>query len=159
MFTTFNNTDIENINNTLQMECVTIKLFGLTTKILINDLVMFILGLVITAILAEMLADYMFANIEKVKSDAKKIKDEYLKQKEETNALSNEITKLQEEIRDLKKGSGQRIIQCNKCYNEYCETEIRTCKIIGYIFQQYCINCYYSQSMRKSQSDSKLNYQ
>lgn len=156
MLTTFNNNS-EMINNTLQMECVTIKLFGLSTKILINDLVMFILGLIISIILAEMLAEYMFTNIE----GQKKKKEEYMKQKEETNALSSEIKRLKEEINDLKKAPapGKTIIQCNKCYNEYCETEIKSCKIIGHIYQQYCINCYYSQSMRKSQSDTKLNYQ
>jgi hypothetical protein len=115
---------------------------------------MFIFGLVICVILADMLADYMFANIE----DAKK-------KKEEINALSKEITNLQEEIKDLKFKKGlkkvpnETIVQCDKCYNEFCETEIKTRKIIGQIYQQYCINCYYSQSMRKSQSDSKLNYQ
>jgi hypothetical protein len=153
MFTTFdNNTKI--INDALKMDCVTLKLFGLTTKLLINDLIMFIFGLVICVILADMLADYMFANIE----DAKK-------KKEEINALSKEITNLQEEIKDLKFKKGlkkvpnETIVQCDKCYNEFCETEIKTRKIIGQIYQQYCINCYYSQSMRKSQSDSKLNYQ
>jgi hypothetical protein len=102
-----------------------------------------------------MLADYMLFNIEAAK-----------KKKEETNnALSKEITKLQEEIKDLKFKKGlkkvpsETIVQCDKCYNEFCETEIKTRKIIGQIYQQYCINCYYSQSMRKSQSDSKLNYQ
>ena len=149
MFTAFNNSEM--INNTLQMECVTIKLFGLTTKILINDFVMFILGLVITAILAEMLADYMFANIEKAKRDEKAKSDEKANK-------SDEIKRLKEEIKSLKKAPSQRIIQCNKCYSEYCETEIKTCKIIGRISQQYCINCHYSQSIRKSQSDSKLNY-
>ena len=154
MFTTFNNTDIGNINNTLQMEYVTIKLFGLTTKLLINDLVMFILGLVITAILAEMLADYMLVNIEEAKRKQNKIK-----------SLSDEILKLQEEIKDLnlkkglKKVPSETIVQCDKCYNEFCETEIKRRKIIGQIYQQYCINCYYSNSMRKSQSDTKLNYQ
>ena len=153
MFTTFdNNTKI--INDALKTDCITIKLFGLTTKLLINDLIMFMFGLVITIILADMLADYMLFNIE----DAKK-------KKEETNALSKEITKLQEEIKDLKFKKGlkkvpsETIVQCDKCYNEFCETEIKTRKIIGQIYQQYCINCYYSQSMRKSQSDSKLNYQ
>jgi hypothetical protein len=153
MFTTFdNNTKI--INDALKMDCVTLKLFGLTTKLLINDLIMFIFGIVICVILADMLADYMFANIE----DAKK-------KKEEINALSKEITNLQEEIKDLKFKKGlkkvpnETIVQCDKCYNEFCETEIKTRKIIGQIYQQYCINCYYSQSMRKSQSDSKLNYQ
>jgi hypothetical protein len=153
MFTIFdNNTEI--INNTLQMECVTIKLFGLTTKLLINDLVMFILGLVITAILAEMLADYMLVNIEEAK-----------KKKAETNALLKEIKILQEENKDLKALKGLKkvpsglIVQCDKCYNEFCETEIKRRKIIGQIFQQYCINCYYSNRIRKSQSDTKLNYQ
>jgi hypothetical protein len=156
MFTTFNNNS-EMINNTLQMECVTIKLFGLTTKILINDFVMFILGLVVTIIFADMLANYMFTNID----DQKKKKDEFLKQKEEISALSSEIKRLNEEINGLKKprSPGKTIIQCNKCYNEYCETEIKSCKIIGHIYQQYCINCYYSKNMRKSQSDTKLNYQ
>jgi hypothetical protein len=153
MFNTFdNNTKI--INHVLKTDCVTLKLLGLTTKLLINDLIMFMFGLVITIILADMLADYMLFNIE----DAKK-------KKEETNALLKEITKLQEEIKDLnlkkglKKVPSETIVQCDKCYNEFCETEIKTRKIIGQIYQQYCINCYYSQSMRKSQSDSKLNYQ
>ena len=69
MFTTFNN-NTEIINNALQSDCVTIKLFGLTTKLPINDLVMFMFGLVICVILADMLADYMLFNIE----DAKKKK-------------------------------------------------------------------------------------
>ena len=149
MFNTFINS-----TTTLHLDCVTIKLFGLTTRLLITDIEMFIFGLVICVILADMLADYMLFNIE----DAKK-------KKEEINALLKEITKLQEEIKDLKTLKGLKkvpnsmIIQCDKCYNEFCETEIKTRKIIGQIFQQYCINCYYSQSMRKSQSDTKLNYQ
>lgn len=163
MFTTFNN-NTEIINNALQSDCVTIKLFGLTTKLPINDLVMFMFGLVICVILADMLADYMLFNIE----DAKK-------KKEETDALLKEIKILQEEnnaikilqeenkdlkvFKGLKKVPSETIIQCDNCYNEFCETEIKTRKIIGQIYQQYCINCFYAKSIRKSQSDTKLNYQ
>jgi hypothetical protein len=183
MFTTFNN-NTEIINNALQSDCVTIKLFGLTTKLPINDLVMFMFGLVICVILADMLADYMLFNIE----DAKKKKEEtdaLLKEikilqeennaikilQEENNAIkilqeeNNAIKILQEENKDLKVFKGlkkvpsETIIQCDNCYNEFCETEIKTRKIIGQIYQQYCINCFYAKSIRKSQSDTKLNYQ
>lgn len=135
MFTTFNN-NTKIINHALKMDCVTLKLLGLTTKLLINDLIMFMFGLVICVILADMLADYMFANIEYAK-----------KKKEEINVLLKEITKLQEEIKDLKFKKGlkkvpsETIIQCDKCYNEFCETEIKTRKIIGQIYQQYCTSC------------------
>lgn len=149
MFNAFINT-----TTTLQSDCVTIKLFGLTTRLLITDIEMFIFGLVVTIILADMLADYMLFNIEEAK-----------KKKEETGALLKELKNLQEEIKDLKtlkclkKVPSGMIIQCDKCYNEYNEHEIKTRKIIGHIFQQYCINCYYLQNIRKSQSDTKLNYQ
>ena len=141
MFTNFNN-NTEIINNTLQMECVTIKLFGLTTKLIINDLVMFMFGLVISIILADMLADYMLTNIEEAKRGQDKIK-----------TLLKEIKILQEEnnaIKGFKKSPSQTIIQCDKCYNEYNETEIKTRKIIGQIYQQYCINCYYSNNRYSS---------
>ena len=160
MFTNFNN-NTEIINNTLQMECVTIKLFGLTTKLIINDLVMFMFGLVISIILADMLADYMLTNIEEAKRGQDKIKT-LLKEIKILQEENNAIKILQEEnnaIKGFKKSPSQTIIQCDKCYNEYNETEIKTRKIIGQIYQQYCINCYYSNNIRKSQSDTKLNYQ
>lgn len=128
MFATIaNNTKM--INNTLQMECVTLRLFGLTTKVLINDIFAFIIGIIISIIVAEMLADHMIANIEAAKREAmqKKKNAEYIKHRNETQGL--------------KKVPSQTIIQCDKCFNEYNETEIKTQKIIGHIFQQYCIYC------------------
>ena len=128
MFATIaNNSEI--INNTLRMECVTLRLFGLTTKVLINDIVAFIIGLIISIIIAEMMADYMIANIENAKREVmqKKKHAEYLKHRKETQGL--------------KKVPSQTIIQCDKCFNEYTEKEIKAQKIIGHIFQQYCTYC------------------
>jgi len=122
-----NNSEI--INNTLRMECVTLRLFGLTTKVLINDIVAFVIGLIISIIIAEMMADYMIENIENAKREAmqKKKNAEYLKHRKETQGL--------------KKVPSQTIIQCDKCFNEYKEEEIKTQKIIGHIYQQYCTYC------------------
>jgi hypothetical protein len=130
----------------LKQECVTIKLFGLRTQILATDIAIFFVGLVVTIILAELLANYMIANIEELKK--RKMRDLYLKQWKE---------------RKEKKEVNSKIIQCDKCYNEYAETEIKKIKIIGNISQQYCGNCYNLRSVRqgnirKSQSDSKFNY-
>jgi hypothetical protein len=137
MFIAFiNNTKIINAA-LLNQECVTIKLFGLTTKLLITDIEMFIFGLVICVILADMLADYMLFTIEEAKRG-----------RDQTNTLLDEIKKLQEEIIDLKalkgikKVTSQMIIQCDKCYNEYSKNETQKCNIVGNIFQQYCTECF-----------------
>ena len=130
----------------LNQEWVTIKLFGFSTKILIKDVAIFMIGLIITIIISELLASYMVMNIEEAISEMKKkkMKELYLKNRKE-----------------IKNVPSPKIIQCDKCYNEYNEIEIKKCNIIGHICQQYCTNCYYLQSgykIRKSQSDSKFNY-
>jgi hypothetical protein len=151
MFTTIITNNVSNVVPLLNHECVTIKLFGLSTKILASDIAVFFVGLVVTIMLAEMLANYMITNIEELKKK-KDLRDVYLKQWKERNE------------RKEKKEVNSKIIQCDKCYNEYAETEIKKIKIIGNISQQYCGNCYNFRSekrqgdIRKSQSDSKLNY-
>ena len=114
----------------------------------INIFVTLMLGIMSCLIIAEILSDYMLFNIEKAKKEKDKEKETELKRKEEIDALVKEIIKLQEdihvlntEVQELKKDKEPIIIQCDKCFNEYCETEIKTCHIIGHIFQQYCIDC------------------
>jgi hypothetical protein len=142
MFTTIIIDNVTKIAPLLNQECVTLKLFGLSTKILAADVAIFMIGLIITIILAELLANYMVANIEDQKK--KKMKELYLKQRKEKTLKS-------------------KIIQCDKCYNEYSETEITKCNILGHICQQYCTNCNKpkgdnKQSIKKSQSDYKISY-
>lgn len=106
--------------STKSMECMRLQ-------IVLNDVVMFIIGLIITFKLAEMLGEYMAANIEEMKNK----KDAYLKGlKEKRNCFKG-----------LNKVPSQTIIQCDKCYNEYGKTGIKTRNIIGRIVQQYCVNC------------------
>jgi hypothetical protein len=121
------------MRKSVKEECITIKLFGLSTKILTTDIVIFFLGLVVTIMLAEMLANYMVVSIEEAIKRRKEMKGPL---------------------------SSPKIIQCDKCYNEYGEAEIKKTKIFGRIFHQYCSSCLIQQgsSMRKSQSDAKINY-
>lgn len=137
MFATIiNATNINDPNiNVPNQNCVTIKLFGLSTPILAIDIIIFFIGLVVTILLAEMLANYMIESIE-----------EAIKQKK--RPLNSPRISI----------SSPRIIQCDKCYNEYSEVEIKKTKIFGHIFHQYCFNCLKQSNMRKSQSDSKFNY-
>jgi len=142
-----NNSIIKN-PSLLTQECVTINLFGLSTKILINDLVIFFIGLIATILLAEMLATYMVMSIENAINESKKRKlyALYLK------------TRIEKKERN-KETYSQKIIQCDNCYNEYGEFEIKKVKIFKHIFNQYCTNCRNSQiGIPKSQSDSKFNY-
>jgi hypothetical protein len=66
MFATIiNATNINDPNiNVPNQNCVTIKLFGLSTPILAIDIIIFFIGLVVTILLAEMLANYMIESIE-----------------------------------------------------------------------------------------------
>lgn len=141
MFATIiNATNINAPNiNAHNQNCVTIKLFGLSTPILAIDIIIFFIGLVVTILLAEMLANYMIESIE-----------EAIKQKK--GPLNSPRISPRISI------SSPRIIQCDKCYNEYSEVEIKKTKIFGHIFHQYCSNCLKQSNMRKSQSDSKFNY-
>ena len=141
MFSTLNT-----LNNTeimIHAECVSLNIFGLIIKLLMNDIIAVGLGIMSCLIFAEMLADYMIKNIEEAKreKDKEREKDKDLKLKEDFDALSKELIKLQEEVQELRKKNEPKIIQCDKCYHEYCETEIKTCHIIGPIFQQYCTDC------------------
>jgi len=131
------------IINATNQNCVTIKLFGLSTPILAIDIVIFFIGLVVTFMLAEMLANYMSESIE-----------EAIKQKKYPRNGVSSLTRNS----PRNSVSSPRIIQCDKCYNEYSEVEIKKTKLFGHIFHQYCSNCLRQSNMRKSQSDSKFNY-
>jgi hypothetical protein len=149
MFTTIIIDNTTKITPLLKQECVTIKLFGLSTKILATDIAILFIGLVATMILAELLANYMVTNIEAAISESNKKKNQTQKQK---------IIQCDS-------------IQCDRCKQMKNNTEIKKSKIFGDMFKNYCANCYDSRSrsrmrqsrmiesrMRKSYSDSKFNY-
>jgi len=60
----------------------------------------------------------------------------------------------------------KKIIQCDKCYNEYDAENIQTTYITQNIRQQYCDECYHrvtekmnkQQHLKKSKSDSQFRY-
>jgi hypothetical protein len=148
MFTAIINATNINANKIpLTQNCVTIKLFGLSTPILAIDIVIFFIGLVVTIMLAEMLANYLSERIEEA------IKQKKYPRNSPINSVSSPTR-----ISPRNSISSPRIIQCDKCYNEYSEVEIKKTKIFGHIFHQYCSHCLRQSNMRKSQSDSKFNY-
>jgi len=146
------------IINATNQNCVTIKLFGLSTPILAIDIVIFFIGLVVTFMLAEMLANYMSESIEEA------IKQKKYPRNGVSSLTRNGVSSLtrnspRNSVSSPRNSvSSPRIIQCDKCYNEYSEVEIKKTKLFGHIFHQYCSHCLRQSNMRKSQSDSKFNY-
>ena len=63
---------------------------------------------------------------------------------------------------NLKDSSKQKIIQCDKCYNEYAAENIQTSYFIQHIRQQYCNECFEKinkqHHIKKSKSDSHFRY-
>jgi hypothetical protein len=166
MFATIINATNINANKIpLTQNCVTIKLFGLSTPILAIDIVLFFIGLVVTFMLAEMLANYLSESIEEA------IKQKKYPRNGVSSLTRNSVSSPRNSVSSLTRNgvssprnsprisdSSPRIIQCDKCYNEYSEVEIKKTKIFGHIFHQYCSHCLKQSNMRKSQSDSKFNY-
>jgi hypothetical protein len=81
---------------------------------------------------------------------------ELTKELEFFKGLKKEAKKL------IKENKDNKIIQCDKCYNEYDAENIQTTYIIQNIKQQYCDECFQKmnkqQHLKKSKSDSQFRY-
>ena len=85
---------------------------------------------------------------------------ENLKLKEELDLLKAKETNLKKESTS-DSSSKQKIIQCDKCYNEYAAENIQTSYFVQQIRQQYCNECFHrvtDNRIKKSQSDSQFKY-
>lgn len=87
---------------------------------------------------------------------------ENLKLKEELDLLKAKETNLKKESKEPDDSSNQKIIQCDKCYNEYAAENIQTSYFIQQIRQQYCNECFEKinkqHHIKKSKSDSQFRY-
>jgi hypothetical protein len=88
---------------------------------------------------------------------------ENLKLKEELDSLKAKETSLKKEAKETNDSSSkQKIIQCDKCYNEYAAENIQTSYFVQQIRQQYCNECFHrvntQKQIKKSQSDSQFRY-
>ena len=143
----------------------------LIKKLLSNELTALIVALICCYMIADFVAQIICEKIEakQIKTQEKLLTD--LKYRDtELEALLKENLKLTRELEIFKKESklnkeskeDKKIIQCDKCYNEYDAENIQTSYIIQHIRQQYCGECYSKmnkqQHLKKSKSDSQFRY-
>lgn len=86
---------------------------------------------------------------------------ENLKLKEELDFLKTSSANSKKEAKESDDSSKQKIIQCDKCYNEYAAENIHTSYFVQNIKQQYCNECFLrvtENRIKKSQSDSQFRY-
>jgi len=136
----------------------------LNTKISHPELAAFIIALICCYIIAELVSEIVCDKIEKKqnKTHAGLMTDlNYLN--EEVQELLKENLKLKKELQEMKENKAtiqaKKMIQCDKCYNEYDKINIQKCYIVQHIMQQYCLECYQKQKtnlISRSQSDSNL---
>jgi uncharacterized protein YjaZ len=138
-----------------------------------------IAALIIGAICVYLIADHVAQVIcEKIEARQAKMQSMLMQdlsyRDAELQALLKENIKLKEELDFLKAStnlskkeatnepSKQKIIQCDKCYNEYAAENIQTSYFIQKIRQQYCNECFHrintQKQIKKSQSDSQFRY-
>jgi len=137
-----------------------------------------IAALIIGAICVYLIADHVAQVIcEKIEARQAKMQSMLMQdlsyRDAELQAILKENQKLKEELDLLREtkikkespndsSSKQKIIQCDKCYNEYAAENIQTSYFIQQIRQQYCNECFYrvntQKQIKKSQSDSQFRY-
>ena len=139
-----------------------------------------IAALIIGAICVYLIADHVAQVIcEKIEARQAKMQSMLMQdlsyRDAELQALLKENIKLKEELDFLKAStnlskkeatnnepSKQKIIQCDKCYNEYAAENIQTSYFVQKIRQQYCNECFNKMNkdhcIKKSQSDSQFRY-
>ena len=139
-----------------------------------------IAALIIGAICVYLIADYVAQVIcDKIETRQAKmqsmLREDLNYRDAELHALLKENLKLKEELDLLREtkikkeakatddsSSKQKIIQCDKCYNEYAAENIQTSYFIQQIRQQYCNECFHrvntQKQIKKSQSDSQFKY-
>ena len=137
-----------------------------------SELTALIVGFICVYLIADYVAQIICEKIEARQAKMQSILMEDLKYRDaELQSLLKENVKLKEELDFLKASkkeatntepSKQKIIQCDKCYNEYAAENIHTSYFIQKIKQQYCNECFYrvntQKQIKKSQSDSQFRY-
>jgi hypothetical protein len=134
-----------------------------------------IIGAICVYLIADHVAQVICEKIEARQAKMQSILREDLNYRDaELNALLKENIKLKAEIdflketnlkdtnKENKESTKQKIIQCDKCYNEYAAENIQTSYFIQKIRQQYCNECFNKMNkdhcIKKSQSDSHFRY-
>ncbi len=139
-----------------------------------NELFALIIGVTCCYLIADFVAQIICEKIEARQAKTHSVLMQDLNYRDaELQALLKENIKLKEELDSLKaslkkettndnSSSKQKIIQCDKCYNEYAAENIHTSYFIQKIKQQYCNECFYrlntQKQIKKSQSDSQFRY-
>ena len=140
----------------------------------------------ITALFVALICCYLIADFvaqiicEKIEARQTKMQSSLLKdlnyRDTELQALLKENLQLKEELDSLKAIKSnvnlktitldKKIIQCDKCYNEYDAENIQTSYLVQNIKQQYCNECFHrvteklnKEHIKKSKSDSHFRYQ
>ncbi len=146
----------------------------LIRKILSNELTALIVALICCYLIADFVAQII---CEKIEAKHSKTEDKLLKdlnyRDTELQALLKENLELTRELEYFKKIKkeanprvNKKIIQCDKCYNEYAAESIQTSYIIQRIRQRYCGECFHrvtekmskQHHLKKSKSDSQFRY-
>jgi hypothetical protein len=136
-----------------------------------SQMAAFIIGAICVYLIADHVAQVICEKIEARQAKMQSILREDLSYRDaELQALLKENVKMKEELDSLKasektktvKTGEQKIIQCDKCYNEYAAENIHTSYFIQKIKQQYCNECFLRinthKQIKKSQSDSQFRY-
>jgi hypothetical protein len=134
-----------------------------------SELTALIVGFICVYLIADFVAQIICEKIEARQAKMQSILREDLNYRDtEIHALLKENIMLKAEIDFLKEtnirkeASKQKIIQCDKCYNEYAVENIHTSYIVQHIRQQFCNECFEKMNkkhhIKKSKSDSQLRY-
>lgn len=142
----------------------------LIKKLLSNEITALMLALICCYLIADFVAQIICEKIEaKQAVSQEKILKDLSYRDAELETLLKENLKLTKELEFFKKEAvnkepkeNKKIIQCDKCYNEYDAENIQTTYIIQNIRQQYCDECFQKmnkqQHLKKSKSDSQFRY-
>lgn len=145
----------------------------LIKKLLSNELTALIVALICCYLVADFVAQIICEKIEaKQVLTQEKLLSDLNYRDTELEALLKENLELTRKLELFKKESklnkelifnlDKKIIQCDKCYNEYDAENIQTSYIVQHIRQQYCGECYSKmnkqQHLKKSKSDSQFRY-
>jgi hypothetical protein len=139
-----------------------------------SELAAFIIGSICVYLIADYVAQVICEKIEARQAKMQTILREDLNYRDtELHALLKENIMLKAEIDFLREtkikkeslndsSSNKKIIQCDKCYNEYAVENIQTSYIVQHIRQQFCNECFEKMNkkhhIKKSKSDSQLRY-
>jgi hypothetical protein len=143
-----------------------------------SELTALFVGLICCYLVADFVAQII---CEKIEAKQSKMQSSLLKDLNYRDAELQSLLKENQELKrelELFKGTrspnkilnfnlDKKIIQCDKCYNEYDAINIQTSYIVQNIKQQYCTECFHRVTekrnkearIKKSKSDSQFRYQ